>query len=425
MRNASTFACYGKMQRRLVDFLSVVYKIDPDSDFSIDRRALVIVRVRTRRPILALPLAICFAWCGAARAAEPERVDPFLQAAQWAEESETQGVEAEAIDLGDNRELVACGDEVGMAGQIERDQRRRGRWTVLTELTTLVPDFSWGSLQTVGEQPLTGPRLSLGWESSSGLGIRGRGWGFDSGVDVEGPLASSSYPYAFATPTTTSHEVTLKGGRLDLDLYKRIEVRKGYFAFGVSATAAELKLRERYLATQSQGYYVPEFHDMEVPGGFSADSVTDDLSQNLAPGPTYFIRYDSLNRPIIGIATEDGVIATTYQGGGVLRNRGYGFGLLSEGEYRFHETERNSWALIGRGRLSWLLGPWEEFSGGAGRDGDGSMTLAEGALGIAYRRSFSQADLIVQCSLEAQSWDAAIADRISLLGVTSGVGVCW
>lgn len=401
--------------------------------------------MRFRAALFRSTLAWLAAGVGLAYAKAEATVDPFLQAAQWAEGASAVDATNDGPSLPDSA-AVGCGDEIGMAGVVAAGSQQQGRWTALTELPLLTPDFSWVSLETVGDEPLVGPRLSLGWESSSGIGIRGRGWGFDNSVDVQGPLASSGYLYAFATPT--SHEVTLKGGRLDLDLYRRIESRKGFFAFGASLTAAELKLRERYVATQSHSYYVPEFYDMdfglgmEVPGFVDHDEVTDDLSHGLSPGPV--VRYDFddyYDLPIIGIAApygpelrnlesvattyHDGVSTTTYQGGGVLRNRGYGLGLLSEGEHRFYETSADSWALFARGRLAWLLGQWEEPAGSAEHDGDGTMTIAEGALGIAYRRSLRQADLIVQCSIEAQSWDVAIADQINLLGVTTGVGVGW
>jgi hypothetical protein len=99
--------------------------------------------------------------------------------------------------------------------------------------------------------------------------------------------------------------------------------------------------------------------------------------------------------------------------------------LLTEGEYRLSETTVSNWALFGRGRIAWLLGPWEEPASGAGRNGDGTMTIAEGALGIAYRRRLRRADLFVQCALEAQSWNIVIADSINLMGVTSGIGATW
>lgn len=335
---------------------------------------------------------------------------------------------------------VACGDEIGVAGLIEPDARRRGRWSVVTELTVLLPSYSTETLATANEHPILGPRASLGWESEAGFGIRARGWGFESPVDVE--QAPSPYPPSFYYPTAQmiSHQIDFSGSRFDLDFYKRMKHSTGDFAIGASVTAAHLTLREKYVATStSYGNYYSSSYIIEDYGNDSLE-VSD-------PGQ-YYIQEPA---PIIGIAVSDydyyyyfppssplldnltstntsyanGVYTTTYQGGRVLRNRGAGLGLLMEGSHRFYETPHNIWSIFGRGRVAYLIGRWDEPTSSTLQQGDGNMTIGEAALGLEYRRPFRYADLTVQCSFEVQSWSVSLADRVNLAGVTTGVGLSW
>ena len=349
--------------------------------------------MRLRNFLYNFALAWLIVRGGVAQSSEPTTVDPFLQAAQWAEEIPADESEVGAPDFEANDELVACGDAVDMAGIIETHRSRRGRWTVLTELTTLFPSYSTTTIATANDEPIFGPRVSLGWESAAGFGVRGRGWGFDTAVDAEGsPIPAPSsyyYYYDYASPLqVTSHEINFRGGRFDLDLYKRFEHSTGFLAIGASLTAAELTLRENYTATQN-GYYYQTIYNF--PYSYS-----------------YPIHY-----------------TTTYQGEGVVRNRGGGLGLLVEGSHRFYETPLHEWSIFSRGRVAYLIGQWEQPDAGALTEGDGNMLLGEAALGLEYRLKLRRADLVAQCSFEMQTWNVSIADRINFAGVTNGIGVEW
>lgn len=337
-------------------------------------------------------------------------VDPFLQAAQWAEENPA------------DETSIDCGDEVSAAGALAAGLQQRNRWTALAETPLLIPSFTWNSLEPVGDEPLVGPRLSLTWENDDGVGVRGRAWGFDSGIDVSGSLVSSSLFASFPMPTTISHEAAMKAGKIDLDLYKRFDGPRGYITLGGSLTAAELTLRERYVASQS------EYFD---PNSNAIVSIVDDEIFIVGIAVDYndivHLSGMSLLRDVESVTTEyhDGFLTTTYQGGSALRTRGYGPGVLTEGEYRLAETPTSRWALFGRARLATLFGPWEEQANGDDRTGNGLMTIFEGATGVAYRRQLGRAQLIAQCAFEAQCWDVAVVDRIFLTGVTTGIGLGW
>lgn len=358
--------------------------------------------------------------------------DPLLQPVQTKEE--LSAIEDDITEpAGD--ELLACGDEVGLAALVEPDLHRRGRWSLLTELTVLMPSYSTTTLETANEHPIFGPRVSLGWESDQGFGIRGRGWGFDSAVDVE-QLAPSYY---YGALEITSHQINFSGNRFDLDFYKRIEHRTGHFAFGASVTAAELTLRERYTATQStyygypyntgfaDGLYGPDGYDLEDPGRQPDQFIVSDARadfDDIVPLPTYQTPVLS-NIESSSSQYSNGVLITTYNGGAVIRNRGGGLGLLAEGSHRFYETPIHVWSVIGRGRVAYLIGQWELPHSSTLKEGDGNMVLSEAALGLEYRRKFRAADVFAQCAFEVQSWDVSQVGRVNFAGVTPGIGVNW
>jgi hypothetical protein len=345
--------------------------------------------MRVRRFLFDLAMA----WLTIGRAVSYSRelaaVDPVLQA-QWAEEVPAGEMVADDYYPDSTLECadaVDCGDEIGMASLIEPDVRLQGRWSVLAELTVLRPTYSASSFSTDNEDATIGPRLSIGWESADGFGIRGRGWGFTNGADDEGAPSPSSSSNYYTYSSISSEEITFSGGRFDLDFYQRLELQRGFLSFGASLTAAELKLDERYTVTQS-GYY-----------------------------------YQYANYPYYDYHPVP--YTTSYEGGGLLRNRGFGLGLLVEGAHRFHETEFDVWSIFGRGRLAYLVGQWEDEEGGSVWEGDGNMTIGEAALGLEYRRKFTRADVFAQCAFEVQSWDVSGASRVNFTGVTTGVGVTW
>jgi hypothetical protein len=297
-----------------------------------------------------------------------------------------------------------CGDGVDCGAGIDPAPVSRGRWTALTELTVLVPSYSDSTFEAK-HRAFVGPRLILGWESASGFGIRGRGWGFDGATRGE----RNELPYAMLT-----HELLFSGAKLDLDFYKRIRHSTGDFAFGVGLTAARLTLRERYAGMSTSNYYSP-------------------YSYSFSLYDYYYYTYRIMNElPYPGLAElqhssstyQNGVVTTSYDGSGLVRNTGAGVGLMMEGTHRFYETPRHVWSAFGRGRVAYLVGEWEATNT-ARREGDANMALGEATLGVQYTRRFRDADLSLLCGFEMQSWDVSVVDRITLAGVTTGLGVNW
>jgi hypothetical protein len=385
----------------------------------------------TLTAVLIAPLARSEEASPSQRVLTAEDVYPSLEATPA--DIKIAGLESEDAFLTDSvtgeeflmPDAVDCGDGVACGSIVCDTPRQTGRWTVLSELTALAPSYSTDDLERANNRIFLGPRLSIGWESPSGFGIRGRGWGFDnSQEDAEMGAPSVSLP-------VTSHEITFSGSRLDLDFYKRIEHSTGDFAFGASVTAAHLTLREEYTLLSQQfaglnGYYYPDYSPGYYPGYYLPYDVD-----------YYSPYYNPFARPINDLNSSpwsedvdvtstgnNGLLTTSYQSTGLVRNVGGGLGLMFEGTHRFVETPEHIWSLFGRGRVAYLVGRWKEPYGLA-LEGDANMAIGEAALGVEYRRRFRRADLALQCAFEIQSWDVSIIDRVNLTGVTTGLGVTW
>ena len=347
--------------------------------------------------IRALSLTLTLVWLLpaslVAQASDSITVDPFLQAAQLAEEvptSEEFADESTFDSALDCTDPVECGDEVGMAGLIEPDRRQWSRWSVLVDFPILLPNLDTRVVTTPKENPVFGPRLSLAWENADGLGIRGRGWGFDNAVDVEGqPLMSQNFYSYYYPASITENKLIFRGGKIDLDFYKHIEFRGGYLRVRASLTAAQLTVRNEY-AYQYTTYSYNYGYDY---WGY--------------PYPYY-------TQSLVTVEDAD-----------KIRTLGGGLGLLLEGSHRLNKSPIHQWSVFGSGRLAYLVGEQQFETGVNQTDRDASFTVGEAAIGLEYRRKFQRADLFVRCAFEVQAWDVPYIERVSLAGVTPSVGVSW
>ena len=360
------------------------YKADANSNFPIARPMSAAVRMR-RSILFSLALAWCSAVCAAAYASDSTTVDPFLSVAQWAEAPVDEGAEIPISEAGD--EPAACGDEVSMTGLIESSQRQWSRWSALVDFPILLPSLDSRAVTTPNDHPVFGPRLSLGWQNAEGLGIRGRAWGFDNSVDVDGqPILAQEYGSYFYPYNIRDQRIVFRGGKFDLDFYKQIDVQAGYLRFGASLTAAQLTARNEFSYQQ----YAYDF-DYDPWSGY------------------YYYNYS----------------AVTAEDADKIRTRGGGLGLLAEGAHRLNHSPIHQWSAFGRGRVAYLVGEQQVVAFFGLSERDANMTVGEAALGLEYRRKFARADLIVQCAFEVQSWDMPLVERVNLIGVTPSVGLNW
>lgn len=205
--------------------------------------------------------------------------------AAWSEEVPHDPWDGEAIDEAAAADLPAplcgdllCGDEVGPEGFDV--PHAGGQWSALTELTTLFPSYSTTTLATANEHPILGPRVSVGWESDRGFGIRGHGWGFDGDSKIEqSPTPSTQgllpyydyyygYYYSNSPAQVVSHQINFSGSRFDLDFYKRVKHS------GEAALGLEYRRPFRYADLSVQCAFEVQSWDVSIAERINLAGVT-------------------------------------------------------------------------------------------------------------------------------------------------------
>ncbi|WP_152096757.1 hypothetical protein [Lacipirellula parvula] len=370
--------------------------------FDIRRPVVAIVPMQHVSTHLArFVAAICWLMlcCALPAAAEESKtVDPFLQAAQWAEEvpaNEEFSDDSNADPALECTDAVDCGDEIGLAALIEPNRLQCRRWAVLVDFPILLPYLDSRVVTTPKENPVFGPRLSLAWQNANGLGVQARGWGFDNAVDVEGsPLMTQNFSYYYYPTNLTENKLIFRGGKFDLDFYKHMEFEGGYLRVGASLTAAQLTVRNEY-AYQYTTY------------SYNYNYIIDDYTGYSYYNPTY-------TQNVVTVEDAD-----------KIRTRGGGLGLLLEGSHRINNSPTHQWSVFGSGRFAYLVGEQQADASYWRTGRDASFTVGEAAVGLEYRRKLPRADLFVRCAFEIQTWDVPQIQRVSLAGVTPSVGISW
>ncbi|MEM8945783.1 MAG: hypothetical protein AAGD11_11420 [Planctomycetota bacterium] len=114
----------------------------------------------------------------------------------------------------------------------------------------------------------------------------------------------------------------------------------------------------------------------------------------------------------------DDVLAVTEEGGGVS--------VFAEGAHRFYESKNVTWALLSRGRWSYLIGEWEDASTTSFPSGDTNMKIAEAELAVQYTRKFGDRHFFGTYGIEAQVWDSTYFwESTGFLGSTIRLGMTW
>ncbi|HEX6963225.1 MAG TPA: hypothetical protein VF175_15265 [Lacipirellula sp.] len=85
------------------------------------------------------------------------------------------------------------------------------------------------------------------------------------------------------------------------------------------------------------------------------------------------------------------------------RHSAGGVGFLVEGRHAFYRSPKHEWSVLARGRWTGLIGETSDSRIGY-RISNSNINITEAALGLEYRRKFSAADFLLQCSLEGQAW---------------------
>lgn len=105
-----------------------------------------------------------------------------------------------------------------------------------------------------------------------------------------------------------------------------------------------------------------------------------------------------------------------------FRDRGAGVQFFAEGRHRLGRSSVADLTLLARGRWASLSGEWEAPDSNINVSGNGYIEILEAAFGLEWRRRFSTADLILQCSMESQTWQSTYTEEVSLLGTVFSVG---
>ncbi len=104
-----------------------------------------------------------------------------------------------------------------------------------------------------------------------------------------------------------------------------------------------------------------------------------------------------------------------------FHDRGAGVQFFVEGRHRLTRSSVADTTLFARGRWAGLTGEWESPLNSTG-EGDSHIDILEAAIGVEWRRRFQAADLILQLSMESQSWDATYTERVDFIGSVFSIG---
>ncbi len=243
-------------------------------------------------------------------------------------------------------------------------------WGFATELLILHTEY--GSVdfsdEGGGDKAAAGLRLTLGWESDAGYGIRTR----LSGVGIEG---------------STDH-ISFQGHDSAED-----PVFEGFDYRGVSPTAESSSPLRLVTATWDVDFYkrlVRGRSDLVVGAGLRSAVIHSEA-------------------PI--------AITNTINTGGVS--------LFSELRHVMYHSERSEVALVGGGRVSFLTGEWESKIPSDMIEVDTDMTITEGALGLEWSRILGRSVLTLRAQYETQLWNSDVTSDVSFNGGVIRAGVNW
>lgn len=244
-------------------------------------------------------------------------------------------------------------------------------WQFGTEF--LLYDLEYGNVNfqnNEGDEDLAGGlRLTFGWESNAGYGIRAR----VSGVSGEG--SSDSF---FGNTFTSGGFSTLRG-----------------FDFrGASPVAAGSEPLEIVTATSNIDIYKRlQFDRLDVA-----------LGAGLSGGAI------SLDVPTVNI--DNSIIAG-------------GISLFTEGKYVLRQSEVSELSLVGSGRVAFLRGEWESTDGTGFLQMDSDLTITEGAVGLEWKRHLGRATLNLRAQYESQLWNSDVTSDLVFNGAALRAGLTW
>ncbi len=326
-------------------------------------------------------------------------------------DSEPQARNPHSEDFAENEPLAANRSHVEtfLAPTLDLTAARvvstlpRKAWQADVELVAFRPEFGGIDFTEDGEDVYyVTPRITLGWESKSGYGIRGRLWGYEAETETQLLFYSPFYISAFTTPrdfafrsippgnpfietSPTEHTTgySLRTGSLDADFYKRFVVDETSIILGAGLKSVAFQI--------------------EVPS----------LGENT--------------------------------------NLGVGLGLFSDVRHLIYRTEQIELSLVGSGRVGFLSGEVrrELFTvysisptAGSSNDAnlvvgtgsepitfveekDADMVISEASLGLEWQRNLGWSVLTLRAQYETQLWNTDVSDDLTFNGGAVKAGLAW
>jgi hypothetical protein len=259
---------------------------------------------------------------------------------------------------------------------VEESSASFGSWFGGVELVRLKPSYShgtstppyslnnllwaYGDQGTFSDDPDDALRALVGWESASGLGVRGRFWEYENGGVIDPD-------YQF------SPDWRIDATRFDLDVYRRFQFHRGSIAAGANLATVDLNI------------------DGFRPGNASYD----------ATGLGVFVdgRHTLYESDRVAFA---------------LIGRGRWSQLMGKHSY---DTTVYDLAINPD-----FYDVYEVPTVVQVRD-DADLQIAEAAAGLEVVRKFRHAALALQCAVEVQNWRLNAGDELSFVGSTFSVGL--
>ena len=269
-------------------------------------------------------------------------------------------------------------------------------WNFDAEMVVFHPNYGSVDFTDNGDdQYFATPRLTIGWESQSGFGIRGRLWGYEAEGEVPaignffaGGFASMrGFDFRGASPAGIGTESKfLRTGSLDVDFYKRFELDRSDIVVGSGLKSAGFQLE------------YPGWADNTVLG--SGVSLFTDLRHVLHRSNKGELAFVSSGR--VGFLT------------GEWRNNSFQPNLST-----------NTTLIPSNEEVGGLLVAVPAVATTTIVEHDADMVISEASLGLEWRRDLGWSVLTLRAQYEAQLWNTDITDDLTFTGGAVKAGLSW
>lgn len=262
---------------------------------------------------------------------------------------------------------------------------RRGH--VCSEIDFAALSVSDKAFQTDGDFVVT-PRFQLGWESESGVGVRGRYWEFENDGEynqIDREISSTLLP---GIALADSEPIPVRPTFVDPNEDNLVDQ---------SVESFELDLSQRFLAGRT---------DVRIGAGLK--SVSRQESAYVTDLATY-----SENQLITGYHLEN------------VSVQGTGLSLFSEFEHPLLVRDRFEVAFVLGGRSSYVPAEYEAYGTDSSVSLDDNLWINEGNVGLELLSRHRYITMRLRGQFETQSWNSSVTDNQAFTGTSLSFGIDW